>query len=152
MQTLQDKVPPFSKDIALNEIKVGVGNDNFKDYINISEPIAAASIAQVHKAQINDQGGNKDVAIKVLRPNIKKVFNNEIEAPLILAYLVELFIKKTKRLKLVEVVFLLKEITNHEMDLRFEAAAANEFSENTKNDTGFKIPKIYWNYTSEECS
>ena len=55
LQTLQDKVPPFSKDIALNEIKVGVGNDNFKDYINISEPIAAASIAQVHKAQIKDR-------------------------------------------------------------------------------------------------
>ena len=46
-------------------------------------------------------------------------------------------------------VFLLKEITNLEMDLRFEAAAANEYAENTKNDVGFKVPKIYWNYTSE---
>ena len=53
-------------------------------------------------------------------------------------------------MKLVEVVFLLKQITNHEMDLRFEAAAANEFAENTKNDVGFKVPKIYWNFTSEE--
>ena len=149
LQTLQDKVPPFSKDIALNEIKVGVGNDNFKDYINISEPIAAASIAQVHKAQIKESGVIKEVAIKVLRPNIKKVFNNEIEALMLLAYIIELFIKKTKRLKLVEVVFLLKEITNHEMDLRFEAAAANEFYENTRNDTGFKIPKIYWKLTSD---
>ena len=51
---------------------------------------------------------------------------------------------------MVEVGFLLKQITNHEMDLRFEAAAANEFSENTKNDLGFYVPKIYWNYTSEE--
>ena len=52
---------------------------------------------------------------------------------------------------MVEVVFLLKEITNHEMDLRFEAAAAKmEYSENTKNDAGFYVPKIYWNYTSEE--
>ncbi len=57
--------------------------------------------------------------------------------------------KKTKRLKLVEVVFLLKEITNLEMDLRFEAAAANEYAENTKNDVGFRVTKIYWNYTSE---
>jgi len=69
---------------------------------------------------------------------------------MLLAYLIESLISKTKRLKLVEVVFLLKEITNHEMDLRFEAAAANEFSENTKNDTGFHVPKIYWNFTSEE--
>ena len=112
--------------------------------------MAAASIAQVHKAQINDQGTLKDVAIKVLRPDIKKIFNEEIDALLILAYLVESLIKKTKRLKLVEVVFLLKEITNHEMDLRFEAAAANEYLENTKNDSGFHVPKIYWNYTSEE--
>ena len=66
-----------------------------------------------------------------------------------LAYFVENLIKKTKRLKLVEVVFLLKEITNHEMDLRLEAAAANEYSENTKNDLGFNVPNIYWNYTSE---
>jgi len=69
---------------------------------------------------------------------------------MLLAYFVENIIVKTKRLRLVEVVFLLKEITNHEMDLRFEAAAANEFSENTKNDVGFYVPKIYWNYTTEK--
>jgi ubiquinone biosynthesis protein len=68
---------------------------------------------------------------------------------MLFAFIVESFIKKTKRLKLVEVVFLLKEITNLEMDLRFEAAAANEYAENTKNDVGFKVPQIYWNFTSE---
>ena len=68
---------------------------------------------------------------------------------MLLAYLIEGTIKKTKRLKLVEVVFLLKEITNLELDLRFEASAANEFLENTKNDVGFNVPKIFWNYTSE---
>ena len=68
---------------------------------------------------------------------------------MLLAYIIESLVKKTKRLKLVEVVFLLKEITNHEMDLRFEAAAANEFYENTRNDVGFKIPKIYWKLTSD---
>merc|ERR1711991_587382 len=134
LQTLQDKVPAFSREIALNEIKEGVGNENYKDYINISDPVAAASIAQVHKAQIKDNGVLKEVAIKVLRPNIKKVFNQEIEALMLLAYVIESLVKKTKRLKLVEVVFLLKEITNHEMDLRFEAAAANEFYDNTRND------------------
>ena len=149
LQTLQDKVPPFSKDIATNEIKKGVGDENYRYFINISEPIAAASIAQVHKAQIKDGNILKDVAIKVLRPNIKKVFNDEIEALMLLAYIIESLVKKTKRLKLVDVVFLLKEITNHEMDLRFEAAAANEFYENTINDAGFKIPKIYWKFTSD---
>ncbi len=148
LQKLQDKVPAFPKNVALKEIKEGVGNDNYNDFINISEPIAAASIAQVHKAQIKDDGILKEVAIKVLRPDIKNVFNDEIEALMLLAYIAESLIKKTKRLKLVEVVFLLKEITNHEMDLRFEAAAANEFYENTRNDAGFKIPKIYWKLTS----
>ena len=149
LQTLQDKVPAFSKDIALQEIKKGLGSENFNDFINISEPIAAASIAQVHKAQIKEDNILKEVAIKVLRPDIKKVFNDEIEALMLLAYIVEILVKKTKRLKLIEVVFLLKEITNHEMDLRFEAAAANEFYENTQNDVGFKIPKIYWKFTSD---
>ena len=149
LETLQDKLPPFSLSEAKEMIKKDLGNETYNSIINLSEPIAAASIAQVHKAQINDNGTIKNVAIKILRPNIKKIFNEEIDALMLLAFLVESFIKKTKRLKLVEVVFLLKEITNLEMDLRFEAAAANEYSDNTKNDSGFKVPKIYWNFTSE---
>jgi len=149
LETLQDKLPPFSLSEAKEMIKKDLGNEMYNSIINLSEPVAAASIAQVHKAQINDDGIIKDVAIKILRPNIKKNFNEEIDALMLLAFFVESFIQKTKRLKLVEVVFLLKEITNLEMDLRFEAAAANEYSENTKNDAGFKVPKIYWNFTSE---
>jgi len=149
LETLQDKLPPFPLSEAKKIIKSDLGEETFNSLINISEPIAAASVAQVHKAQINDDGTIKDIAIKILRPNIKKIFNEEIDALMLLAYFIENSIKKTKRLKLVEVVFLLKEITNHEMDLRLEAAAANEFSENTKNDLGFHVPKIYWNYTSE---
>jgi ubiquinone biosynthesis protein len=150
LEKLQDRLPPFSTYEAKEIIKKNLGSKIFDSIINFGEPIAAASIAQVHKAQINDDGIIKDVAIKILRPNIKKTFNDEIDALMLLAYLIESLISKTKRLKLVEVVFLLKEITNHEMDLRFEAAAANEFSENTKNDAGFHVPKIYWNFTSEE--
>ena len=149
LETLQDKLPPFSLSEAKEMIKKDLGKETFNLIINLSEPIAAASIAQVHKAQINDNGIIKDVAIKILRPDIKKIFNDEIDSLMLLAYIIESIIKKTKRLKLVEVVFLLKEITNLEMDLRFEAAAANEYAENTKNDVGFNVPKIYWNFTSE---
>jgi len=149
LETLQDKLPPFSLSEAREMIKKDLGNEMFNSIINLSEPIAAASIAQVHRAQINESGIIKDVAIKILRPNIKKIFNEEIDALILLAFLIESFIKKTKRLKLVEVFYLLKEITNLEMDLRFEAAAANEYAENTKNDSGFSVPKIYWNFTSE---
>ena len=149
LETLQDKLPPFSLVNAKEIIKKDLGKDSYNSIINLSEPVAAASIAQVHKAQINDNGTIKDVAIKILRPNIKKIFNEEIDAMMLFAFLIESFIKKTRRLKLVEVVFLLKEITNLEMDLRFEAAAANEYAENTKNDVGFRVPQIYWNFTSE---
>ena len=149
LEKLQDRLPPFSSNEAKEIVKSELGEKIYNSIINFSEPVAAASIAQVHKAKINDEKEIKDVAIKILRPNIKKTFNEEIDSLMLLAYFIESFVKKTKRLKLVEVVFLLKEITNHEMDLRFEAAAANEFAENTKNDLGFHVPKIYWNYTSE---
>ena len=149
LENLQDKLPPFSLLQAKEIIKFDLGVDTYNSIINLSEPVAAASIAQVHKAQINDNGTLKDVAIKILRPDIKKIFNDEIDAMMLFAFLIESFVKKTKRLKLVEVVFLLKEITNLEMDLRFEAAAANEYAENTKNDVGFRVPQIYWNFTSE---
>ena len=150
LENLQDRLPPFSIYQAKEIIRKDLGEDTFNSIINLSEPVAAASIAQVHKAQINDNEIIKDVAIKILRPNIKKIFNEEIDAIMLFAFLVESLIKKTKRLKLVEVVFLLKEITNLEMDLRFEAAAANELFENTKNDKGFKVPKIYWQYTTKK--
>ena len=149
LENLQDRLPPFSLIQAKEIIKNDLGNDTYNSIINLSEPVAAASIAQVHKAQINDNGIIKDVAIKILRPNIRKIFNDEIDAMMLFAFFIESFVRKTERLKLVEVVFLLKEITNLEMDLRFEAAAANEYAENTKNDVGFKVPKIYWNFTSE---
>ena len=149
LENLQDRLPPFSQDQAKKIIKDDLGINTYNSIIDLSEPVAAASIAQVHKAKIDDNGMIKDVAIKILRPDIKKIFNDEIDAIMLFAFLVESLIKKTKRLKLVEVVFLLKEITNLEMDLRFEAAAANEYAENTKNDIGFNVPKIYWNYTSE---
>ena len=108
LENLQDKLPPFSLLEAKEIIKNDLGEDTYNSIINLSDPVAAASIAQVHKAQINDNGTIKDVAIKILRPNIKKIFNEEIDAMMLFAFLIESFIKKTKRLKLVEVVFLFK--------------------------------------------
>jgi ubiquinone biosynthesis protein len=150
LEKLQDKLPPFDLIIAKNILEKELGKENFEQITNISEPVAAASIAQVHFANINISGQKKDVAIKILRPNVEKLFNEELDALMFLAYIVESLINKTKRLKLVEVVHLLREITNVEMDFRFEAAAANELYENTKNDLGFNVPKIYWNQTSKK--
>ncbi len=150
LEKLQDKLPAFDTYEAKKIIKKEVGDSQFKKITELSEPIAAASIAQVHIAKISDENQNKDVAIKILRPNIEKLFNEELDALMLFAYIIENTISKAKRLKLVEVVYLLREITNIEMDLRFEAAAANELYENTINDKGFNVPKIYWNYTSKK--
>ncbi|MDC0449373.1 2-polyprenylphenol 6-hydroxylase [Pelagibacteraceae bacterium] len=147
---LQDKLPPFELYESKKILKKEIGENLYKDIIELSEPIAAASIAQVHIAKINIENKPTEVAIKILRPGIEKEFNEELDALMLFAYIVENLFSKTKRLKLVEVVHLLREITNIEMDLRFEAAAANELYENTKNDIGFNVPKIYWNYTSKK--
>ena len=150
LEKLQDKLPPFNLNEAKNILKKEIGDKNFHQIKNISEPVAAASIAQVHFANIDVSGKEKNVAIKILRPNIERIFNEELDALMFLAYIVQNLVKKTKRLKLIEIVQLLREITNVEMDLRFEAAAANELYENTKNDIGFKVPKIYWSQTSKK--
>jgi ubiquinone biosynthesis protein len=147
---LQDKLPPFELHESKKILKKEIGENLYKNIIDLSEPIAAASIAQVHIAKINIDNKINEVAIKILRPDIEKQFNEELDALMLFAYIVESTFRKTKRLKLVEVVHLLREITNIEMDLRFEAAAANELYENTKNDQGFNVPKIYWNYTSKK--
>jgi len=147
---LQDKLPAFELYESKKILKKEIGESLYKNITELSEPIAAASIAQVHIAKINMDNKLTEVAIKILRPDIEKEFNEELDALMFFAYIVENIFSKTKRLKLVEVVHLLREITNIEMDLRFEAAAANELYENTKNDIGFNVPKIYWNYTSKK--
>jgi len=147
---LQDKLPPFELYESKKILKKEIGENLYQNIVELSEPIAAASIAQVHIAKIKIDGEQKEVAVKILRPDIEKHFNEELDALMLFAYIVENLFPKTKRLKLIEVVHLLREITNIEMDLRFEAAAANELFENTKYDTGFNVPKIYWNYTSRK--
>jgi len=147
---LQDKLPPFELYESKKILKKEIGENLYKNIIELSEPIAAASIAQVHIAKIKIDNVQKEVAVKILRPDIEKQFNEELDALMLFAYIIENLFSKTKRLKLVEIVYLLREITNIEMDLRFEAAAANELYENTKNDKGFNVPKIYWNYTSRK--
>ncbi|MDC3104185.1 2-polyprenylphenol 6-hydroxylase [Candidatus Pelagibacter bacterium] len=150
LEKLQDKVPAFDTYEAKKIIKKEIGDLQFKNILDLSEPIAAASIAQVHIAKIKEENIDKEVAIKILRPDIEKLFNEELDALMLFAYIIENTFSKAKRLKLVEVVHLLREITNIEMDLRFEAAAANELYENTKNDKGFNVPKIYWNFTTKK--
>ena len=89
LERLQDKLPAFDLVIAKDILQKELGKENFIQITNISEPVAAASIAQVHFANINVSGQNKDVAIKILRPNIEKIFNEELDALMLLAYIIQ---------------------------------------------------------------
>ena len=145
LQSLQDELPPFDMEIAKQSIISEIGIEKFNEIKNLSKPIAAASIAQVHFAEID----NKNYAIKILRPQIEKRFNEELESLMLFASIVETILPKTKRLKLIEVVHLLREITAIEMDLRFEASAGSELKNNTTGDPKFKVPNINWDFTSK---
>ena len=150
LEKLQDRLPAFKTSLAKDILRREIGDKQFNNILSFSEPIAAASIAQVHLAKVLINDKEVEIAIKILRPDIEKIFNEELDALMLFAYILENTVQKTKRLKLVEVVHLLRVITNVEMDLRFEAAAANELYENTKFDKGFKVPKIYWFLTSKK--
>ena len=100
LEKLQDKLPAFSLNDAKNILRDELGKENFNKITNLSEPIAAASIAQVHFAKINILNENKNVAIKILRPNIEKIFNEELDALMLLAYITEFFLKKNKKTKI----------------------------------------------------
>ena len=80
LEKLQDKVPAFDLYEAKKVIKKEIGENYFRNIVDISEPIAAASIAQVHLAKIKIDNLDKQVAIKILRPDIEKLFNEELDA------------------------------------------------------------------------
>ncbi len=150
LQKLQDQMPAFDISQSKEALRKELGEEKYQQITYLSKPIAAASIAQVHFAKIiNNEKKEIDVAIKILRPNIEKIFHKELDALSFLASIIEFSVKKSRRLKLVKIIDLLKEITNVEMDLRYEAAAASELKKNTNQDEGFKVPSIFWDFTGQ---
>ncbi len=148
---LQDKLPPFEQELALAEIDAGLGMAHDEAFISFSQPIAAASIAQVHKAQIPGENGGPpiDVAVKILRPGIEKSFKRDISVYFTAARLIERLYPPMRRMRPVAVVETMSRSMELEMDLRLEAAAISEMAENTANDEGFKVPEVIWTRTSK---
>ncbi len=144
---LQDKLKPFDYQFVREQIETGLNNSIENLFSEFSQDsIAAASIAQVHKAKTHE---GEWVAVKVLRPNIEKRFKSDIALFALFIGFLELFFSEyVKRLKLRDVLKTLKEIIDLELDLRFEAASADEIKVNTINDEGIRIPKVYWHLTS----
>ncbi len=147
LSNLQDRLPPFPFAEAKATIESDFAAPLSTKYSSFDEkPVAAASIAQVHFATTTD---GDDVAVKILRPGVKQAFARDIEVLYWLAELAESLFPKLKRLKPVEVVRTFEETARIEMDLRFEAAAAEEMKENFAGDPTFRVPAVDWQRTSE---
>ena len=142
LKYLQDKLPPFPLEQAraLVEAELGVPLDQV--FSAFSEPVAAASIAQVHNAQLVEDG--RHVAVKVLRPGIERAFRKDLDAFYFAARSIEFLAPFARRLRPMDVITHFEGIVNGELDLRLESAAASEFAANTANDPGFQVPSPLW--------
>ncbi|SHH64360.1 2-polyprenylphenol 6-hydroxylase [Marivita hallyeonensis] len=142
LRVLQDKLPPFSVTEAKAMVESELGIDVDSVFSEFSEPVAAASIAQVHKAKLAQTG--ETVAVKVLRPNIEKDFRKDIDAFYFAAGMIEGLSPSSRRLRPKDVITHFEGVVKGELDLRLESAAASEYAANTKNDPGFQLPEVKW--------
>ena len=149
MALLRDSLPPFSKEAAIKIVEEEFQKDINEIYKNFSAPIAAASIAQVHFAEISFENKTIEVAVKILRPNIKIIIEDEMKRLEWLSNFMENF-PEFRRLQAGSIIKKAREVIKFELDLRYEAAAASELSENTKSDQNFKVPKIYWDKVTQK--
>ncbi|MDI6838614.1 MAG: AarF/UbiB family protein, partial [Rhizobiaceae bacterium] len=147
---LQDRMEFFPTEAAKLSIRESLGRPVGELYTSFDEPIAAASIAQVHRGEVETGQGRRKVAIKVIRPGVRRRFAADLEAMYIVSRLQERFLPHMRRLKPVEVTRTLEQTTKVEMDLRLEAAALSELAENTKSDPGFRVPAVDWERTGRD--
>jgi ubiquinone biosynthesis protein len=150
LESLQDKMAPFPQSEAEAMVAAAFGKPLSAVYTNFGPAVAAASIAQVHRAEIEVNGARKPVAVKVLRPGIERRFKSDLDAFFFAARKAEAFSTEAQRLRLIEVVSTLARSVSIEMDFRLEAAAASEMAENTREDVDFRVPTVDWDRTARD--
>jgi len=142
---LQDRVPPFSSDEAVRIVESELGESIDKLFKTFDrEPIASASVAQVHFAVMPD---GDEVAVKVLRPGISKVIERDLDLLYTLARLALRFSPQAKRLRPVEVVDQFRRTLHDELDLRREAANASQLKANFEGSDLLYVPRVDWDHT-----
>jgi ubiquinone biosynthesis protein len=147
LSELQDRLPPFPASAARAAIEADFGVPVASLYSSFNDtPVAAASIAQVHFAVTAD---GREVAVKVLRPGIREAFTKDLDVMFWLAEETERWVPRLRRLKPTEVVATFAATVRLEMDLRLEAAAAQEMGENFAGTPKFRVPQVDWQRTSE---
>jgi ubiquinone biosynthesis protein len=144
LRILQDKLAAFPLSVARKQIEAELGEPVDVIFAELSEPVAAASIAQVHKARLRDS--MDPVAVKVLRPGIERAFRKDIDAFYLAASMIELLSPSSRRLRPREVIEHFERTVMGELDLRLESAAASEYAANTSGDAGFQLPELKWAY------
>ncbi len=142
LKYLQDKLPPFPTEIAKAMIEAELEQPVPAIFSEFSEPVAAASIAQVHRARLVETG--EEVAVKVLRPGIERAFRKDIDAFYFAARMIEVLAPFSRRLRPLDVIAHFEGVVMGELDLRLESSAAAEFAANTAKDEGFQVPKPHW--------
>ncbi len=150
LEHLQDRMPPFPRKEAEAVIAGSFGRPVNAVYFSFGPPVAAASIAQVHRAEVATADGPRAVAVKVLRPGIERRFHADLRAFMFVAQHAEDFSAEARRLRLIEVVDTLRRSVTVEMDFRLEAAALSEMAENTRDDPDFRVPSVDWDRTSKD--
>ena len=150
LERLQDRMAPFPRDVAIRQIERAFGCKVDALFLAIGEPVAAASIAQVHRGRVRDALGEREVAIKVRRPGVDRLLKRDLVDMKAAAAFIEKHFPDTERLKPTSVVDTLARSLKMETDFRLEAAAASEFAENVADETDFRVPKIDWDRTAAE--
>ncbi|HWC94987.1 MAG TPA: 2-polyprenylphenol 6-hydroxylase [Pseudolabrys sp.] len=150
LESLQDNMAPFSQAEAEAAIAAAFDKPLDQVYVSIGPPVAAASIAQVHRAEVDVDGVRKPVAVKILRPGIERRFKVDLDAFFFAARMAESWSLEAQRLRPVEAVATLARSVAMEMDFRLEAAALSEMAQNTREDAGFRVPAVDWDRTARE--
>ena len=145
---LQDKVPPFSSEDAVASIESSLEGKVAELFAQFDfEPLASASIAQVHGAVLHS---GEQVVVKVLRPDIKKTIDRDLSLMYMLADMASSFWSEGKRLRPREVVSEYEKTIYDELDMQREAANAAQLKRNFKDSCELYIPEVYWDYTRGE--
>src|SRR5262245_57632066 len=150
LETLQDKMAPFPQVEAERTVEAALERRLGDVFVSFGAPVAAASIAQVHRAAVPSRSGQRPVAVKVLRPGVERRFKADIESFAFAARNGEKFSAEARRLRLVEVVETMRRAVTIEMDLRLEAAALSEMAEHTRNDPDFRVRAVDWDRTARD--
>src|SRR5579862_5306586 len=143
-------MPPFPQAQAEAVVTASFGKPLKSVFSSFGPAVAAASIAQVHRGEVETAAGPRAVAIKILRPDIERRFHTDLAAFTFAAVHAENLSAEARRLRLIEVVDTLRRSVMVEMDFRLEAAALSEMAENTKDDPDFRVPAVDSDRTTKE--